>query len=189
MGPSDIATSGGYFHMANVFFRQNQMLVADSLYDKVTEIWMKHLQKLTAQRRATPTKRQTIGPVFEEADVHYDYLDEAQTAEAKQVLNAIFDLRQQQTDDKYNEKRMKIAYTLSMLYCLLSDEDKVSKKKEKCFYNIFPHESSRLFCSFSQCKLYCQTAKTASENREKDDLSLEIEEFDKFCQRSMTVSS
>ena len=34
-GTDDIRTSGGYFHMANVFFRQNRMDVANSLYERV----------------------------------------------------------------------------------------------------------------------------------------------------------
>ena len=34
-GTNDIKTSGGYFHMANIFFRQNKFDVADSLYEKV----------------------------------------------------------------------------------------------------------------------------------------------------------
>ncbi|NXT89263.1 ZMY12 protein, partial [Anhinga rufa] len=34
-GLKSIETSGGYFHMANVFFRQNKMDVANSLYAEV----------------------------------------------------------------------------------------------------------------------------------------------------------
>jgi len=37
-GTDDIRTSGGYFHMANVFFRQGRMEIADSLYRQV--IWI-----------------------------------------------------------------------------------------------------------------------------------------------------
>ena len=33
--PDNIKTSGGYFHMANVFFKQNQLDVAFSLYSQV----------------------------------------------------------------------------------------------------------------------------------------------------------
>ncbi|MGH0189062.1 UNVERIFIED_CONTAM: hypothetical protein FKN15_033262 [Acipenser sinensis] len=40
-GTDSIVTSGGYFHMANVFFRQSKMDIADSLYTK------KHLIELT----------------------------------------------------------------------------------------------------------------------------------------------
>ncbi|XP_028921646.1 zinc finger MYND domain-containing protein 12 isoform X2 [Ornithorhynchus anatinus] len=45
-GTENINTSGEYFYMANVFYRQNKMDVADSLYAKVIEIWRKHLDKL-----------------------------------------------------------------------------------------------------------------------------------------------
>lgn len=37
-GTEDIQTSGGYFHMANVFFRQNKMAVANSLYEQVDQL-------------------------------------------------------------------------------------------------------------------------------------------------------
>jgi len=35
-GTKDIHASGGYFHMANVFFRQNKMDIADSLYNQAS---------------------------------------------------------------------------------------------------------------------------------------------------------
>ena len=35
-GTHDIRTSGGYFHMGNVFFRQGRMDVADTLYRQVS---------------------------------------------------------------------------------------------------------------------------------------------------------
>ena len=35
VGTDDIVTSGGYFHMGNVFFRKNQMATANSLYERV----------------------------------------------------------------------------------------------------------------------------------------------------------
>jgi len=35
-GTDDIRTAGGYYHMANIFFRQNNMVVADSLYSRVS---------------------------------------------------------------------------------------------------------------------------------------------------------
>ena len=36
-GTDDIRTSGGYFHMANVFYRQNKLDVAFSLYNQVRQ--------------------------------------------------------------------------------------------------------------------------------------------------------
>ncbi|XP_038602944.1 zinc finger MYND domain-containing protein 12 isoform X2 [Tachyglossus aculeatus] len=45
-GMENINTAGEYFHMANVFRRQNKMDVADSLYAKVIEIWREHLGNL-----------------------------------------------------------------------------------------------------------------------------------------------
>ena len=37
-GTDDIRTSGGYFHMANVFYRQNKLDVAFSLYNQVQQL-------------------------------------------------------------------------------------------------------------------------------------------------------
>lgn len=37
-GTDDVQTSGGYFHMANVFYRQNKLDVAFSLYNQVLYI-------------------------------------------------------------------------------------------------------------------------------------------------------
>lgn len=34
-GTDDIRTAGAYYHMANIFFRKNQMNVSDSLYTRV----------------------------------------------------------------------------------------------------------------------------------------------------------
>ena len=42
-GTDDIRTSGGYFHMANVFYRQNKMDVAFSLYNQVSAMQPKYV--------------------------------------------------------------------------------------------------------------------------------------------------
>uniref|UniRef100_A0A8D0BKK1 Zinc finger MYND-type containing 12 n=1 Tax=Salvator merianae TaxID=96440 RepID=A0A8D0BKK1_SALMN len=45
-GTNDVAASGGYFHMANVFFQQNRKDVADSLYTEVVDIWHRHFSRI-----------------------------------------------------------------------------------------------------------------------------------------------
>ena len=37
-GTDDIHTSGGYYHMANIFFKEGQTETANSLYEKVNSI-------------------------------------------------------------------------------------------------------------------------------------------------------
>ncbi|MBN3277170.1 ZMY12 protein, partial [Polyodon spathula] len=88
-GTDSIVTSGGYFHMANVFFRQSKMDVADSLYTKVTDIWSTRLSRLVQSPSQSPSLPSASPASPDEA------LDEAQEAEAVQMLNAIFDIREQ----------------------------------------------------------------------------------------------
>lgn len=59
--------------------------------------------------------------------VHFVELsDEAQQAEALQVLGAIFDVRERQSDER-PENVAKITHTLAMLHYILHNIDKVSK--------------------------------------------------------------
>lgn len=63
------------------------------------------------------------------------FTDEAQQAEAIQVLGKVFEVRERQSIEK-PEKLAKIAHTLSMLYYILHDLEKVKKifkKKITCF--------------------------------------------------------
>ncbi|XP_013404320.1 zinc finger MYND domain-containing protein 12 [Lingula anatina] len=153
--PDDIRTSGGYFHMANVFFRQNRMEVADSLYARVTDSWYDYLQKIVSVRTATPIDTTGIGAIAMEINQEEEEgLDEAQEAEAKQVLNAIYDIRDQQSNKK-PEIVAKICHALAMLYFILHE---VEKAKE-----------------------YGRKAVVTSEGNPDDELSRSIVEFMKIC--------
>lgn len=124
-GTEDIHTSGGYFHMANVFFRQNRMEIANSLYSQVTHIWFEHLLNLVEKRISAPPPSNGVA-LLAESGGQDDGLDEAQEAEAIQVLNAIYDMREQQKDIEAVEVA-NIAYSLAMLHYILDD---VNKAKE-----------------------------------------------------------
>lgn len=126
-GTDDIGTSGGYFHMANVFFRQNRMDVADSLYSRVTDIWHEHLLRLVLARTERPKTPAGVGAVAVELKREEpESLDEAQEAEAKQVLHSIHDIREQSANED-NVVIAKVKHALAMLYFLLGD---VAKGKE-----------------------------------------------------------
>lgn len=126
-GTNDIRTSGGYFHMANVFFRQGRMEIADSLYSQVTDIWYNHLLKIVTIRTRTPVASTGIGPlIMDTNEEKEDELDEAQEAEAVQVLNAIYDMREHQQNRKPQDLA-RICHALSMLYYILLD---IPKAKE-----------------------------------------------------------
>jgi len=119
-GTSDIHTSGGYFHMANVFFRQSRMEIADSHYEEVTKIWSDHLKHLVDLRTKEPDAPKGFGPLADDNEDE-EGLDEAQEAEAVQVLNAIHDMREQQGADSSPSSKAAISYALAMLYYILRE--------------------------------------------------------------------
>ncbi|CAB4031740.1 zinc finger MYND domain-containing 12-like [Paramuricea clavata] len=136
-GTDDIQTSGGYFHMANVFYRQNRLDVAFSLYNQVIDIWNGHLSHLVDQRTREPeVTTGLIGQMISGDNANdIDVLGEAQEAEAIQVLNAVLELREQQTVQ--NASIMcKVYYTLTMLHFILNDskqaEEFAGKAKTAC---------------------------------------------------------
>lgn len=156
-GTHDIRTSGGYYHMGNVFFRQGRMDVADSLYRQVTDIWYTHLYSIVKVRTRTPPTPKGVGPLIVEMfDEQEDTLDEAQEAEAVQVLNSVFDMREHQTN-RQPEDMARVSHALAMLYYVLGD---ISKAKE-----------------------FGRKAVVASEGHPDDSLSRSIIEFMKNCER------
>ncbi|XP_067873510.1 zinc finger MYND domain-containing protein 12 isoform X2 [Heterodontus francisci] len=119
---SDIHTAGGYFHMANVFYRMEKMDIADSLYSEVTNIWntfLGELVEMEIQKTLWKAGVSSPEPGTTVMDLE-DVFDEAQEAEAVQVLHAIFDLRNQEYLPKHG-KIGNIAQTLAMLYYLFLD--------------------------------------------------------------------
>uniref|UniRef100_A0A8C0J8Z7 Zinc finger MYND-type containing 12 n=1 Tax=Chelonoidis abingdonii TaxID=106734 RepID=A0A8C0J8Z7_CHEAB len=110
-GTHDISTSGGYFHMANVFFRQNKMDIADSLY---TEVSIRYLV-------CYPSILCFILNV-----------GEAQQAEASQVLNAILDIREQ-APKQQPAKTANVVHALAMLHFLILDFPKTHELGMKAF--------------------------------------------------------
>ncbi|XP_039251282.2 zinc finger MYND domain-containing protein 12-like [Styela clava] len=114
-----IRTSGGYFHMANVFFRQNKMDTADTLYTQVVDIWHNFLKDAVERKRVYEEELAAVGPFGKTQDTE-KYLDEAQEAEAIQMLSAVFDIRDQSSKRQVNAIS-KICHTLSKLYYILDD--------------------------------------------------------------------
>jgi len=126
-GTDSIKTSGGYFHMANVFFKQNKLDVAFSLYSQVTDIWFSYLNHLVEQRVAEPLPPSGIGPaqIASEA-LDFDVLDEAQEAEVVQVLGAILELRENQAVQTPNTMSH-IYFTTAMMHLVLNNFDKAKE--------------------------------------------------------------
>ncbi|KAM4703166.1 zinc finger MYND domain-containing protein 12 [Rhinophrynus dorsalis] len=123
-GTSDISTTGGYFHMANIFFRQNKMDIADSLYSEVTDIWHAHLSRLLSVHMKPSAN--SVSSWIEDTD--QESLDENQEAEALQILSAICDIREQ-APKKEPAKMAKILHCLALLHFLAMD---LHKAQELC---------------------------------------------------------
>nr|XP_032654392.1 zinc finger MYND domain-containing protein 12 isoform X1 [Chelonoidis abingdonii] len=131
-GTHDISTSGGYFHMANVFFRQNKMDIADSLYTEVTDIWHSHFSRLIRVQSQTLTSPAEINILSEEEEISEEPLSEAQQAEASQVLNAILDIREQ-APKQQPAKTANVVHALAMLHFLILDFPKTHELGMKAF--------------------------------------------------------
>ncbi|XP_025036482.1 zinc finger MYND domain-containing protein 12 isoform X2 [Pelodiscus sinensis] len=131
-GTHDISTSGGYFHMANVFFHQNKMDIADSLYTEVTDIWHAYFSRLIQVQSQTLTSPAEINILSEEVEISEEPLNEAQQAEASQVLNAILDIREQ-APRQQPAKTASVAHALAMLHYLILDLPKAHEFVVKAF--------------------------------------------------------
>ncbi|XP_072101260.1 zinc finger MYND domain-containing protein 12 isoform X1 [Mobula birostris] len=130
-GVSDVHTAGGYYHMANVFYKQEKMDVADSLYSEVTDIWKNFLAELVEteiQKSLWKAGFSSPEPGTSLVDVE-DVFDASQKAEAVKILHVIFDMRNQELLVK-NGKIGNIAHTLAMLYYLFQDFSKAVKYGE-----------------------------------------------------------
>ncbi|KAE8593097.1 hypothetical protein XENTR_v10018978 [Xenopus tropicalis] len=123
-GTNHMSVTGGYFHMANIFFRQNKMDIADSLYTEVTDIWHAHLSKLLNVHVNESSRSMSS------LEKDQENLDENQEAEALQILSAICDIREQ-APKKDPAKIMHILHTLTMLHFIAMDWPKVVKSSHK----------------------------------------------------------
>ncbi|XP_060114827.1 zinc finger MYND domain-containing protein 12 [Heteronotia binoei] len=128
-GTNDVSVSGGYFHMANVFFCQNRLDVADSLYTEVTEIWYNHFIRLVDHQFQSLLSPAEIN-VLPEEETTGDLLDESQQAEATQMLNAILEMREQASKPQ-PAKVAKVAFTLAMFHYLILDIPKAQELLKK----------------------------------------------------------
>ncbi|EHA99298.1 Zinc finger MYND domain-containing protein 12 [Heterocephalus glaber] len=121
-GTEDIRTSGGYFHLANIFCSLKKLDLADTLYTKVSEIWHKYLDdhyQVLSQARIQQID--LLGKQF----VNDTGLDEAQEAEAIQILTSILNFRES-APDKAPQKTAFVLKTLIMLYYQMMKSSKAS---------------------------------------------------------------
>ncbi|KAI6073808.1 Zinc finger MYND domain-containing protein 12 [Aix galericulata] len=131
-GLKSIETSGGCFHMANVFFHQNKMDIADSLYAEVTDIWHAFLTKSVQTQEQIHKSRAEKSPFTEDKEISEDNMTEAQQAEAIQVLNAVLGIREQAPKQQPDETA-RVLHALAMLYYLVMDISKAYEMGTKAF--------------------------------------------------------
>ncbi|XP_034280157.1 zinc finger MYND domain-containing protein 12 isoform X1 [Pantherophis guttatus] len=116
----NVAVSGGYFHMANVFSHQNKMDIVDSLYCEVVDLWYDHFShfvEIQYQKLITPTE---IDLLSVEDKTEVDVLDDKEQAEASQMLNSILDFRNASLRPQL-EKEAKVLHALAMFHFLVHD--------------------------------------------------------------------
>eukprot|EP00116_Pleurobrachia_bachei_P005483 sb/3465745/ len=129
-GPRHVKTSGGYFHMANVFFRKGQTDIAHNIYTEVVSIWNKLLKE--AVKMEEPVPESALNSFAEKVESETEALDEAQEAEAIQMLHAVYDL--QQNNSSYGAHNMVILlHTLALLHCHLLGYPKVGSNSVSFF--------------------------------------------------------
>ncbi|XP_063143813.1 zinc finger MYND domain-containing protein 12 isoform X9 [Rattus norvegicus] len=122
-GTEDVRTSGGYFHLANIFYSLKKMELADTLYTKVSEIWYTYLSShYQALLHARTQQTDLLGKQF----MNDTGLDEAQEAEAIRILTSIL-IIQESTSTQAPQKGILILKTLGILYYLMLE---FSKAKE-----------------------------------------------------------
>uniref|UniRef100_A0ABI8ABM7 Zinc finger MYND-type containing 12 n=1 Tax=Felis catus TaxID=9685 RepID=A0ABI8ABM7_FELCA len=144
-GTEDIRTSGGYFHLANIFYGLKKLDVADTLYTKVSEIWSKYLNnRYQVLSEARIQQIDLLGKRFE-TDTG---LDEAQEAEAIQILTSVWNIRES-TSDTAPQKTIFVLNTLVMLYYLMMHSSKAQEYAERAFglakeHHLSVHEQSTI---------------------------------------------
>ncbi|KFQ95720.1 Zinc finger MYND domain-containing protein 12, partial [Nipponia nippon] len=131
-GLKSLEASGGYFHMANVFFRQNKTDVANSLYAEVTDIWHAFLVKSVQAQEQIRESRPETSPFTEEKEVGEDPMTEAQQAEATRVLKAVLAVREQAPKPQPGETA-RVLHALAMLYYLVGELSKAREAGTKAF--------------------------------------------------------
>ncbi|XP_004740691.1 zinc finger MYND domain-containing protein 12 isoform X1 [Mustela putorius furo] len=144
-GTEDIRTSGGYFHLANIFYGLKKLDLADTLYTKVSEIWSKYLNdRYQVLSRVRIQQIDLLGKRFE-TDTG---LDEAQEAEAIQILTSIWNIRES-TSDTAPQKTVFVLKTLFMLYYLMMNSSKAREYATRAFslakeQNLSVHEQDAI---------------------------------------------
>lgn len=102
-GPEHVVTSGGYYHMAGIFYTQHRVECALAFYDKVIDIWYKFLASL----RSDSTLAEDIS--------------ESQLQEGVDMIKYIEHTRVKLLGDDHIASA-EAKYTLGLLYIFIGDK-------------------------------------------------------------------
>ncbi|XP_048206994.1 zinc finger MYND domain-containing protein 12 isoform X3 [Perognathus longimembris pacificus] len=122
-GTEDIRTSGGYFHLANIFYGLGKLELADTLYTKVSDIWYTYVNdRYQTLLQVRAQKPDLLGKRL----VNDTGLDEAQDAEAIGILTSVLSIRES-TFAKTPKKTILVLKILAMLYYLMMNSSKAKE--------------------------------------------------------------
>ncbi|KFO78680.1 Zinc finger MYND domain-containing protein 12, partial [Cuculus canorus] len=130
LGLNSVEAAGGYFHMANIFLRQNKMDIANSLYAKVTSIWHAFLLKSVQAQEQALQSQPEMSPFTEDKELSEDPMTKAQQAEAIRVLRTVLAVREEAPKQQPGETA-RVLHALAMLYYLAKDLPKAAETAMK----------------------------------------------------------
>ncbi|XP_030819762.1 zinc finger MYND domain-containing protein 12 isoform X1 [Camarhynchus parvulus] len=138
-GLNSVEVSGGYFHMANIFFHQNKMDAANSLYTEVSSLWHAWLlSSLHGHQRALQARAEA-SPFSEEEEGSEDGTSpslspaaEAQRERGARMLGAVLELREQGPLQHPGETAQ-ILHSLAIIHYLGQDLAKAQELGMKAF--------------------------------------------------------
>ncbi|XP_014774051.1 zinc finger MYND domain-containing protein 12 isoform X1 [Octopus bimaculoides] len=145
-GTDSLKTSGGYYHMANVFFRQSKMDIAMSLYRQVTKIWHNYLLEIASDKIKKLSSPKTLAAVNLTSE-HRTGLDETDEAEGIQVLSTIFDIWES-SHKKHSKDLAESSLALAMLFYCLEQYDKAKKFCNKAYQVCEDKEYTEIILKF-----------------------------------------
>nr|XP_054503951.1 zinc finger MYND domain-containing protein 12 [Agelaius phoeniceus] len=131
-GLNSIEVSGGYFHMANIFFHQNKMDAANSLYTEVSSLWHAWLLSSLQRHQRALQARAEASPFSEEEEGSEDGTTEAQRERGARMLSAVLELREQGPLQHPGETAQ-ILHSLAIIHYLGLDLAKAQELGMKAF--------------------------------------------------------
>ncbi|XP_062363717.1 zinc finger MYND domain-containing protein 12 [Cinclus cinclus] len=131
-GLNSVEVSGGYFHMANIFFHKNKMDTANSLYTEVSSLWHDWLRRSLQGHQRVLRARAEASPFSEDEEGIEDGMTEAQREEGTQVLWAVLKVREQGPLQHPGETT-RVLHALAMIHYLGLDLAKAREVGMKAF--------------------------------------------------------